>query len=60
LFKTVATAFTLIFINRHCFFLLQKHIFIDGFGPLVKIKPRPMPAGNYNCGLFIINPLIFN
>ncbi len=44
-FKTVTTAFTLIFIDRHRFFLLQKKAFIDGFGPLVKTKPHPMPSG---------------
>jgi len=60
LFKTVTTAFTLIFIDRHCFFLLQRNVFIDGFAPLVKINPSPMPAGNFNFGLFIILTFIFN
>ena len=41
IFKTVATAFTLIFIDRHGFFLLQKNSFIDGFGRLVKTKTQP-------------------
>jgi hypothetical protein len=45
IFKTVTTAFTLIFIDRHLFFLLQKNSFIDGFGRLVKIKPHPIPSG---------------
>jgi hypothetical protein len=42
IFKTVTTAFALIFIDRHRFFLLQKNAFIDGFGRLVKIKPQQM------------------
>jgi hypothetical protein len=56
LFKTVTTAFTLIFIDRHRFFLLQRNAFIDGFGRLVKINPRRVsagaPGGNLN-----FNPL---
>jgi hypothetical protein len=64
IFKTVTTAFTLIFIDRHRSFLLQKNIFIDGFVPLVKIKPlfNPNQSGtmsnNCNYGLFIIFPLM--
>ena len=54
LFKTVTTAFTLIFIDRHRSFLLQKNTFIDGFGPLVKINPAHMDTSNFNCGLFLI------
>jgi hypothetical protein len=59
LFKTVTTAFTLIFINGHYFFLLLKNIFIDGFGSLVKINPPHMGAGNFNCGYFVIFLLMF-
>jgi hypothetical protein len=54
LFKTVTTAFTLIFIDRHYFFLLLRNIFIDIFEPLVKINPAHMDTSNFNCGLFLI------